>query len=156
MKKIVFGILFSLFFIFTLSGQNKIDSLVMDTVKIGNRTILLKVPHFSSLCKQIYGYEEGTFIDYPFIDTSLLFIHVGSMVERPFYKGFQACDLKEEIKNDTVISYRGVCGVNYFREDYYKQYRTTIVYKNISSNYISLFDFIMDNVQIFLHKMKEP
>lgn len=152
-KKIVLFILFYLFFSFVFFGQNSnIDSLVVDTIKIGNRTILLKVPYISSIFKQTYNYEEGYYVDYPFIDSSLLFIHVGSMVEIPFYTKFQYCDLEEEIRKNNLISFIGKCGINYFREDYYEQYRITVVYKNISSNYVFLFNSIMDNIHIYWRK----
>lgn len=148
MRKVLF-VLFYLFLNIAIFGQStKIDSLVVDTVKIGNRTILLKIPYISSILKKTYNYEEGCYFYYPFIDSSMLFIHVGSMVEIPFYTKFQYCDLEEEIIKDIAISFIGKCGINYYREDYYEQYRMTVVYKDISPNYVLLFDSIMDSVRI--------
>lgn len=147
-RTVALGILFSVFFVFTLSGQSKIDSLIMDTVIIGSKNVLIEVPYISYKHQKIDSYEEGIFVYYPFIDTSLLFIHGGSLVNIPFCARFQFCELKEKFERDSIISYKGFCKDNYFREDYYKQYGISIVCKNIPSNYIPLFDFIMDNVRI--------
>jgi hypothetical protein len=150
MKRIiVLCILFLIFFVFTLSGQSKIDSLIMDTVKIGSKNVLIEIPYISYKQRKIDSYAEGTFVYYPFIDTSLLFIHGGALVNIPFFTGFQFYELKEKTERDSIISYKGLCKNKYFREDYYTQYRINIIYKDIPNDYIFLFDFIMDNVRIY-------
>ncbi|HOF16977.1 MAG TPA: hypothetical protein PLF32_08770 [Bacteroidales bacterium] len=133
-------------------GQSKFDSLVKDTIILENREMIIEIPYISTVYKEKDSYEEGWFIYYPFIDTSLLFIHYGALVKRPFYREFQFYELKEKIERDSIISYQGFCNNNYFREDYYKQYGISIVCKNIPENYISLFNFIMDNFQVYIKK----
>lgn len=141
-------VLFGVISFYTCDAQSKVNNMVdvcCDTIRFGNKVILLNLP---SVCckhkKNADTYDEGHFIVYPFRDSAYVFIHIGANVSRPFCDTTQVKKIND---NDSMICYCGLLNNLWLKEVYYKNTGITISCVNFREEDLPLFDCLLADVK---------
>ena len=138
--------LFGLFFSFSwnVQGQNLMDSLKTDTIKLYQDSIIIKYP--ANFHKNKSPTEHGVVI---FTYTSRLrpisSISIMEASNSRFYFG-KNCEIIEKTESEHCYTEKGFCPLKgYYRSNIYKKTRIIIAYENVSECELSLFDYILDS-----------
>ncbi|MBP6977301.1 MAG: hypothetical protein PHD61_04765 [Bacteroidales bacterium] len=149
MKRLVFIITCVCYSMYSFA-QEKVD-----TIFFGNYYLLIKI--FEPNTKTFTSYEEGFFITFSFLDSSIITIQYGPMVQKPLTSTDSCQILSEFVLDEEIKIIKGICtntakhlkNVYYFREESYSRYNLSILYENVSCPNIKLFDNILDNIKIY-------
>ena len=146
MKKCILFVNIVCLFFSSIQGQNLIDSLNIDTIKLFQNTVIIKYP--KNFHKMESSGEHGElFISYaskPPI--SVISIMVASNSRFDFGKD---CIMTEKTESEHRHTEKGVCALRgYYRSDIHKRTRITISYESVSECEHSLFDYILDSVVV--------
>ena len=122
-----------------------------DTVICYNKNIIIKYPTINKI--NIVNYEEGYFKTINCVlDTAIITIHCGSMVNLPLTDSTNKIICSEFMLNKEIRSIRGYYMTNkrkkYFREDNYFKYGITIVYDNVEETRLIYYEHFFNDIKI--------
>jgi hypothetical protein len=141
-----------------VSSQNDIKT---DTIKLPDYLIIINVPLKSH--SHYDRYEEGFFRTITCIDTTIITIHCGAMVNLPLIDLTKNTITSKFILGKDVSVLRGYCdslnnGVKrkkYFREENYFKFGITVMYENVDEFKLIYYDSILNNVKIIKIEKKQ-
>jgi hypothetical protein len=122
-----------------------------DTILCHNKNIIIKYPTINKI--NIVNYEEGYFKTINCVlDTVIITIHCGSMVNLPLTDSTNKIICSEFMLNKEIRSIRGYYMTNkrkkYFREDNYFKYGITIVYDNVEETRLIYYEHFFNDIKI--------
>lgn len=122
-----------------------------DTILCNNNNLIIKYPRISKI--NIDNYEEGYFKTINCVlDTAIITIHCGSMVNLPLTDLTKKIICSEFVLDKELRSIRGYQMINkrkkYFREDNYFRYGITIVYDNVEETRLSCYEQFLNDIKI--------
>ena len=122
-----------------------------DTIICYNKNIIIKYPTINKI--NIVNYEEGYFKTINCVlDTAIITIHCGSMVNLPLTDSTNKIICSEFMLNKEIRSIRGYYMTNkrkkYFREDNYFKYGITIVYDNVEETRLIYYEHFFNDIKI--------
>lgn len=143
-------LLMVLFFCLTNAISGKAQTKT-DTILCNNKNLIIKYPKISKI--NIDNYEEGYFKTINCVlDTAIITIHCGSMVNLPLTDLTKKIICSEFVLDKELRSIRGYQMINkrkkYFREDNYFRYGITIVYDNVEETRLSCYEQFFNDIKI--------
>jgi hypothetical protein len=120
--------------------KNKKNAYKLDSQLLLSKKVEMQLPMPFHVQKD--NYEEGVIYFYSFIDSAVVIVLQGSMVELPIDKYEPQ---KSKIKNQKKISV-GFKNNKFWRKDVYKGVK--IYYDNVSSHNKRLYDKILNDIEI--------
>lgn len=122
-----------------------------DTIKWSNSQLIIELPIKSS--SHIDTYEEGFFkIITCYIDSAIITIHCGAMVNHPLIDISLHEITSEFIFDNEIKIWRGYkeCynGKKYFREEDYFSIGIAVLYENVNKNRLDTYERIFNNIII--------
>lgn len=122
-----------------------------DTVLCHNKNIIIKYPAINRI--NIVNYEEGYFKTINCVlDTAIITIHCGSMVNLPLTDLTNKIICSEFMLGKEIRSIRGYYIVNkrkkYFREDSFFKHGITIVYDNVEETRLLYYEHLFNDIKI--------
>ena len=122
-----------------------------DTVLCHNKNIIIKYPTMNRI--NIVNYEEGYFKTINCVlDTAIITIHCGSMVNLPLTDSMNKIICSEFMLSKEIRCIRGYYIMNkrkkYFREDNYFKHGITIVYDNVEETRLLYYEHLFNDIKI--------
>lgn len=150
-----------IFYLHPLSAQQNFIS-GNDTICFNDYQLIIRLPSHS--LKKVTNYEEGFFIDYSTVDTSVITIHCGYLVSKPLISEKKSVIIDDfcvdkdiriikgyYIKTDSSFSNKSIC---YFREEDFPIHGITIMYEYVDRSKLDIYDTIFDNIKILKQKIR--
>jgi len=130
------------------------NSLKTDTIKWSGSQIIIELP--SKKYVHTETYEEGFFQTMTCLDSTIIIVHCGAMVNLPLidmnkYVVTSKFVLGEDVRvlrGHCVYSNNGVRKTKYFREENYFKYGITVMYENADESKLEYYDSILNNVKV--------
>jgi hypothetical protein len=146
---------FILILLFSCNISFSEDSIKLDTIRWSKNELVIELPKHN--IAQIDNYEEGFFKTYTcFLDSTIITIHIGSMVKLPLID-LKKYSLSSEFKlgKDVYVlrgfynyEFEGSLKKKYFREENYSKYGLTILYENVDESRLKFYEHILNNIKI--------
>lgn len=98
----------------------------------------------------IDNYEEGTFHDFIFEDTTAILVHCGYNVVKPSIEVGLLREVKMEISGHQILRRSGVekDGLHYWQEDIYLQHNLSIFIRNATPESFEKYKIVLDKVKL--------
>jgi hypothetical protein len=141
-KLLIFlGLFFSLSL--HIQGQNFIDSLKTDTIKLYQHTIIIKYP--ANFHKRESVERGGFNCTYASLLRPISLISIMEESNAEFHFG-KDCIILDKTESEHCYTEKGFCYLKgYYRSNIYKRTRITIAYQNVPECELSLFEYIFDS-----------
>lgn len=123
----------------------------VDTILCFNKNLIIEYPLISKA--HVVNYEEGFFKTISCIlDTAVITIHCGSMVNLPLTDWVDKTICSKFILGKDIRITRGYCMLNgrkrCFREDNYLKYGVNVAYENVNEAQLTCYEYFFNNMKI--------
>lgn len=149
MKKLILLIIVIQILMNSIQGQNTMDSLKIDTIKLHQHSITINYP--ASFYKNENIMEYGGYSFFYASPISISYISIMEAANSKMSFG-EDCIITDKVESEHRFTEKGICPLKgYFRCDYYKGTRIKISYSNVAECEHSFFDYLLDSVIVKSH-----